>query len=146
MEEFEFGEYKLRLIPEISGKRVKELYKKIKPIVRFDNRNYRMEQNDDGIPYFIEDVDPFETAFTWGPKPTKEATNIELFLVITTFHKFGAPALFKPSIAEVFAQIPTDIIDKVVAFETLSDNLSVKNCIGYYHFTHTKLYKKRIGH
>lgn len=36
---------------------------------------------------------------------------------INTYHTYGHPAMFKPSIAEVLAQIPDDLLGSVSAFE-----------------------------
>lgn len=37
---------------------------------------------------------------------------------IRTLHTYGSPCFFKPSVAEVLAQIPDDMLEGVVAFET----------------------------
>jgi hypothetical protein len=54
----------------------------------------------------------------WDAEPTEEDTShLEEFAVIHTYHTFGAPVFFKPSFAEVLAQIPDRYLDKVVAVE-----------------------------
>lgn len=74
--------------------------------------------NFDGL-YYIRPVDLFNTAFTWDPKPTKRAEPelVRLDDIIT--HHYFAGAFFKPTQAEVLGQIPSEQLEKVVAFETI---------------------------
>ncbi len=96
------------MIPKISDTRLKQLAKKIRPVVQGPNR----------ILHYIKPVNLKETAFTWGPDLAEEATSLTLITTIRTFHTYGYYGFFKPSIAEVIAQIPTDLLDSVGAFET----------------------------
>lgn len=126
-------------IPEITDERLAELVERIKPIVRWDN----------GDQYYIEPVDPRGVAFTWDPTPTKKAMGLMPIRDITTYHTFGYHGMFKPSIAEVLAMIPEDVIDEVVAFEivelpeTADDlNKNFEALIDGYHVAKTRLYKR----
>jgi hypothetical protein len=116
---------------------VKRLYRDIKPVIIVE-----------GVLHYIKDVDPWETSFVWDPTPTKPAENLGILTIITTFHSFGAPAIFKPGIAEVLAQIPKSLLNEVVAFRTLSDLTpsNILNTIPPYHFAHTILYKRDYKH
>ncbi len=76
-----------------------------------------MSQNRQGFLYYIQEVDLRGIAFIWDPKPTEIAEGLEPFEDITTYHTYGYYGFFKPSIAEVLAQIPLDKIDHVVSFE-----------------------------
>lgn len=144
-------------IPELSKKRLEKLVKKIKPLVRFVVKfrtgEFELELGKDGKPkraygnplywalFEIEPVDPMRTAYTWDPKPTKMREDVACFDIIRTYHKYGAPFLFKPSIAEVLAQIPEDVIDKTVGFEILDHReLDSSNCLGYHHVVLTRLF------
>jgi hypothetical protein len=70
----------------------------------------------------IEPPDPWGVAFTWDPKVVGESHSDLVELArIRTRHDYGAPALFKPSLAEVLVQIPDDLLDKVVAFQTFPE-------------------------
>lgn len=117
-------------IPEISDAKLEELYKRIKPVVKRK-----------GKLYYIKDEDPRKVAFTWDPKLKNKAKKLEKLCNITTYHTYGYYGFFKPSIAEVIAQIPKYYLDKTVAFETLTD-LTVENIVGDYHVTTTTLYTK----
>jgi len=118
-------------IPQISDMKLEDLYKRIKPVVRHE-----------GNLHYIKDVDLRRVAFTWDPKLTTKAENLERICDITTYHRYGYYGLFKPSIAEVIAQIPEKCLDRTVAFETSTD-LDIENIVGEYHVTTTTLYKRR---
>lgn len=56
-------------------------------------------------------MDPINRAFLWAPKygaavhgPTDRGRSVAVR------HSFGAPSLFKPSLAEVLSQVPTTIL------------------------------------
>ncbi len=127
-------------IPEVTEDRIKELAERIKPVVQFDGGKYYIE---------LVLVDLFRTAYTWDPKPANKATGLKLLCDITTYHTYGYHAMFKPSIAEVLAQIPDDYLDKVVAFEIVrspetADDLNREPealKVGY-HVATTRLYAR----
>ena len=56
--------------------------------------------------WWIEIPDVRNTAFTWEPRRTAIAAGLRYVGSVRTLHTYGAPVLFKPSIAEVLAQIP----------------------------------------
>lgn len=63
--------------------------------------------------------------------------------ILITFHRFGAPSFFKPSVAEVLSQIPAELIDDVDGFVIEAENMSSYNCLpDGYHFTRTHLLLK----
>jgi len=103
-------------LPKISDGRLEELMKEIKPVVRHSrritSRDDKLVRDGEGDLYFIEDVDPRGVAFTWDPKPARmaEEVNPNSYKSIETIHSYGAPVFFKPSIAEVLAQIPEEDI------------------------------------
>jgi hypothetical protein len=97
-------------IPEVSRNDIERLAKIIRPIIR---------NHQDGQAYYIKSVDLFETAYTWDPKITKIAIGIKPIVDITTYHTYGYYGFFKPSVAEVLAQIPAEHLNKVVAFEII---------------------------
>ena len=101
-----------RVIPvserlEISDERLEELLQRIKPVVR----------HHDGELWYIKNVHPRRHSFTWDPKVTTKAGNLEQLARITTYHTFAAPVFFKPSVAEVLAQIPPRYVHATAAFE-----------------------------
>jgi hypothetical protein len=121
---------------EISDEELAFWMDRIRPVVRFDVAGYdrplkATKKNPVAIPFWIEPCDPRKVAFTWEPKPTKEARVRQLGHMIT-YHRFGAPSLFKPSIAEVIAQIikdpsVADFKNEIIAFETGVGDLTSVN-------------------
>ena len=97
-------------VPEISEEKLNNLIEKIVPVVREDNKLYQIK-----IP------DLRKTAYTWDFEMTEECNNLKEVIRIKTHHYCGYYGFFKPSIAEVLAQIPEDLIGKVNAFEIISD-------------------------
>jgi hypothetical protein len=97
-------------VPEISDDRLAALMAQIQPAC-FDER---------GRLHFIKEIDPRTKAFTWDPTLT-EALNMERYVELgssLTYHSCGYYGLFKPSIAEVLAQVPEELLSKAVAFST----------------------------
>jgi hypothetical protein len=100
---------KKKWIPDVSKERIEELAKKIKPIVTIAGKQR-----------YIKPVDLFNIAFTWDPKPAFfEPKNLKPLRDITTYHRWAYYGFFKPSIAEVLAQIPAELLEEVVAFEII---------------------------
>jgi hypothetical protein len=139
-------------IPEISDEQLEDLYLRIKPVVRFDTsvndgKIEPLKIYAEGMPFYIKDVDPRTVAFTWDPKPVNPAKDIERLDDIVTYHSFGAPVFFKPSIAEVLTQIPRKYLEKTVAFEVRTKDLGNWNVVtkdgNSYHVVMTRLYQKR---
>ena len=136
-------------IPEISDEQLADLARRIKPVVRFarrtTSRSDELVTDPEGDLFFIKDVDPRTTAFTWDPEPTRRAeeVNPNSYRSIRTRHTYGAPVFFKPSVAEVLAQISEGDLERCVAFETESEGLGPANCDpGGYHVTVTHLYER----
>lgn len=97
-------------IPKITNAELSELAARIKPVVRDEKRN--------NLPFYIEvDPDLRGTSYLWDYKFTEEAKDLFEFATIRTLHTYGYYGMFKPSVAEVLAQIPPEYRDRVVAFE-----------------------------
>lgn len=61
--------------------------------------------------------DPRRTAFSWDAPTSRVVQVLErIGEPVETLHTFGAPAFFKPTLAEVFAQMPDGIEDRANAF------------------------------
>ena len=124
-------------IPAISDELLAELCKKIVPVTEVD-----------GQLFYVEDVDPRTIAFTWDPKVKSPAIELNELVTLRTLHSYGAPSLFKPSIAEVLAQIPAAYLDVIVAFKTKPNETNVnywpeadKLALNWgYHLGYTTLY------
>ena len=124
-----------RIIPinerlKISDEQLEKLVQHIKPVVQHN-----------GKLFYIKDVHPKKVAFTWSPKITEEAKGLEKLARIKTYHTYGYYGFFKPSIAEVLAQIPKRYIDLVKAFEIpVKLNDPEPEVVGDYHLSRTILY------
>ena len=143
MDNYLFGSVKVELVPEIHDSWLNEIASRIQPLL-YNRGTHRY--------HLIENLtkDLRRTAYTWDAKLGQEVGVFNPLneLDIITFHKYGAPALFKPSIAEVIA-----CIDRYVPaiknpecpikyWYLLSDNLSAANIIGDCHWCHCKLFGK----
>lgn len=95
---------------EISDEKLSSLLARIKPVFDFPNKGK----------CYIKPVDPRKVSYIWDPTPDGSAKGLKSLCDIDTYHAFGYYGLFKPSIAEVLAQIPEDKLDQVVAFEIVN--------------------------
>jgi len=137
-------------IPDVPEDRIRELAKRIKPVVRFSiSLPGGFLFYPDGIPFYIRKVDLFDIAYTWSPKPRWPATRLTPLQDITTYHSWGHYSLFKPSIAEVLAQIPANLLDRVVAFEIIKQpetaddlNQNIEAMHAGFHVATTRLYAR----
>ena len=127
-------------IPKVSRGRINKLAKRIKPVIQFTHSIFRGKR-------YIKPVDLFGVAYTWDPKPRRRARNLKPLCDITTYHAYGYYGCFKPSVAEVLAQIPKEYLDKVIAFEIIrgpetADDLNrEKEALqAGYHVATTRLY------
>lgn len=125
------------LVPEISDSEIKSM-RHIRPLIREDGTHwYRKIKGSDTL-------DPREIAFTWDAQPDDVAMAFSPLnkVEIMTFHKFGAPSFFKPSLAEVYAAIRRCCPDfrDVWYFYLHSDHLDVANVIGDCHWCRCTLF------
>lgn len=109
-------------VPDVPKERIEKLSQRIRPIMRFASttrKGSRLELNPSGNFYYLKPVDLFTIAFTWPgtPKPDVRAPRLQKLRTIKTYHTWAYYGFFKPTIAEVLAQIPEDILDEVIAFE-----------------------------
>lgn len=97
-----------KYIPKIDKDVLKKRSKRIRPVVEFKGKKR-----------FIKRVDIFKTSFVWDPKRRKKAKKLKPLQDVVTYHTWAWYGAFKPTIGECLAQIPEDILDKVVAFEII---------------------------
>lgn len=121
-------------IPAISEVKLQELFSRIKPIVRLDNGNFHR----------VLHTDLRGTSFLWDQNFSEDPLSVKLVEVagILTYHTAGFGLLFKPSIAEVMAQIPEKYLDQISYFETLSGPTVEVYADHNGHRTLTMLYKE----
>lgn len=125
-------------IPTLSPAELARRVAQIRPVVRKTS-----------ILNFIEPVDPVNQSYLWDPKVTEPAPELVEASVIKTYHEYGAPNMFKPSIAEVLAAIPEDQIAGLVAFEIIGQPQSAEDLNDErealdagYHMALTRLYRQ----
>jgi len=84
-------------------------------------------------------------AFTWGPEHLQDVEEWREVGRIETHHTCGYIGFFKPTIAEVLAQIPKHLLDECNAFVTLNGDTVACYMQGDGHRSVTILYSaKRI--
>lgn len=156
-------------IPKMSRSQIRKLARRIRPLIRFAKvitttkptasggveiitrltPKGKLQQDERGSLYFIKPTNPFTVAFAWSPKPIARPPRLQELCTITTYHGYGFYGFFKPSVAEVIAQIPKEHLDKVVAFsvkgpETAEDlNEHIEELNEGYHVAQTTLYIRR---
>lgn len=134
-------------IPRISDKRLRELFEKIKPVVRMARMLTTWEEHNDGSftvttqcdpqgkwrtwkygqPYYIEETELQTSPYLQRAVPDRRAHNLILERVIITYHAYEGCGSFKASIAEVLTQIPESLVDSVTAFEIMAyDDVSLE--------------------
>lgn len=99
-------------IPALPQEQIELLAQRIKPLVLFPKLGNKK--------YFIRPVDLWTTSFIWDPQPAQKAHGLEPLIAIQTLHTYGYHGLFKPTIAEVLAQIPKEYINQATAFEIIN--------------------------
>lgn len=135
-------------IPEITDEELKIRYKRTKPIVEIEGKKYLLRE------YTQEELR--EKSYLWYMEQDKrEEINIDEYAPLVDYdfeciHKYGYHAFFKPSIAEVLAQIPSDLARLVDLFEIIDEPKTVedfsKNKIVFdngYHISKVRLYWKK---
>lgn len=97
-------------IPHVSDEELEKRYAKVKPLVVHDPDS---TANDDtwGSLWTIEKPNFRAVSYIWDPKRLKQAGKVKAVTTIQTYHSYGAPVLFKPSVAEVLSQIPEKYFD-----------------------------------
>jgi hypothetical protein len=126
-------------IPSVPSEQITLLAERIKPVAEFNSKGK----------CYIKPVDLFKIAYTWDPKPASKANGLKALCDITTYHAYGYYGCFKPSIAEVLAQIPQEHLEKVVAFEIVGSpqtcddlNREQEALNAGFHVATTRLYTK----
>lgn len=130
---------KIKLVQDITDDTIKSMLEVMKPAVRTHNGWYREIS--------IENTDYRNESFIWdktliGPEFVSNGLDEGW---IPTFHTFGAPSLFKPSLAEVLSAIQLYCPDwSDVRYFVLEDNLSADSIIGMSHMSKCKLIAKPL--
>lgn len=114
------------LVPPITDDEINEMLSVMKPMVSIGEGFYRQID--------IDGVNRRNVSYTWSPKPfgMELVSGTAEESTIPTYHTFGAPVFFKPSLAEVLGAILRFTKDwrKVRYFSLTSDEPSM---FGSYH-------------
>ena len=135
-------------IPKISKEELMARYKRIKPIVEIDGKKHFLRK------YTEEEIT--KTSYLWNADGDKrEPVDMNLYCPMTEWdfeciHKYGYYGFFKPSIAEVLAQIPEMDVPFVNAFEIIEQPKTPedfsKNKIVFdngFHISKVRLYTRK---
>lgn len=122
---------KANLIPTISEELLLQMSKQITPLLKIGNGYHEVAN--------LNEIDLRKSAYTWKaePLPTEYLIPALESIDIITFHYFGAPSLFKPSIAEVMSCINKDVpnwFNKIKHFYLHSDNMGPEHVMEPYHW------------
>lgn len=133
---------KLMLVPPITDSKVEEMLAVMKPLVQVENHRFREID--------ITGVHRRGVSYIWDPKPGRPVKQYRGSLndvTIMTFHKYGAPSLFKPSLVEVCASIRRFVPDwKLVRhFWLNSEGLDCRNVIGDCHWCPCVLFGEEMA-
>jgi hypothetical protein len=96
-------------IPKISDEMLQMRASRIRPLLTFDGELYSI----------VPTRDLRSISFMWNPIRSYRAGPLRQLADVRMFHSFGAPSLFKPTIAEVIAQIPERYSAVTCAFEVI---------------------------
>lgn len=129
-------------IPEISDDEIAQMLEHITPLVH--------SNEGEGL-RTAEDCDPRTVSYAWRrcEDSVVDESELEEIRRIRTYHSWGHYSLFKPSVAEVFAQIPSELRERVQAFLVIgpegADDLNrEKEALNAgYHVAETILYKRK---
>ena len=125
-------------IPDVTDARIVDVLETIRPVV----------VNNNGTLWYVAIADPRRFSFSFDPKILYRADGLVRTRTIRTLHTFGYVGFFKPSVAEVVAQLPEDL-DGIVAFsvegpDTMADVMAdPAEYEAGFHVATTTLYSRR---
>lgn len=129
-------------IPPISDVHLKRRAEHIRPIVRFAEGPKGHFRNLSGFPCYISIPGIHSRPYLHKPKYYKRDPKLEILTEITTFHPFDLPLCFQPSVADVLAAIPEELVSKVIAFEIVELLEDAAATEAGFHAAKTCLYTK----
>lgn len=127
-------------IPELEKEQIIELYNKIKPIITID-----------GVSYFLRNFNINELecgSYTWHREEDKRTIiRKDRLLMIRDFlclHQFDCKYFFKPTIVEVLAQIPEELVDEINAFEIIEEPKEITDLSKYQEITDNGFHLSKV--
>jgi len=132
---------------QINDEKLLELHEKIKPVLLYHGKLVEIVGNKGkcGRKDYFETIESLRNiSFIWSPIYGKTRADLEKLAQITTRHTCGYIGFFKPSIAEILAQIPKRYIKDTIAYETGREDKDIcGSSSGDYHIAKTRLYRSR---
>lgn len=130
-------------IPDISDDEITQMLEHITPLVRSGGGGGGLRTAEEG--------DPRTVSYAWRPceDTVVDESELEEIQRIRTYHTWGHYSMFKPSVAEVFAQIPRELRGTVGAFLVIGPedaealNREKEALDAGYHVAETILYKRK---
>ena len=117
-----YGEENIKLpekleIPKIDDKRLEQLYKYLKPIVKMNYIRFYLKE------YILNELKNYPYLINaWEDKREMVDPNkIEMVEDFLCLHKCGEYGLFRPTIAEVLSQMPVTSIREANTFEIIEE-------------------------
>ncbi len=134
---------KIKRIPQLPKKVIKKRAKKIKPVMRLiEDKDGSWIKDPNGSRYIVSGYNIFNYSYIWKPKPLMKIKAVGNVATIITYHETPYPGSFNPSVAEVLAQIPEELLPYVDAFEIDPSPKGYESILDDDHnFTRTYLYK-----
>ena len=131
-------------ISEIDDKRLKELYKLLKPIVTIDEMKYLLRE------FTLQELR--NQSYIWNRHEDKrdvvDPNKLETVDDFLCLHTWGYYGLFKPSIAEVLSQAPESVIEQANTFEIIESPETREDVFKYkevidngFHLSKVRAYK-----
>ena len=131
-------------ISEIDDKRLKELYKLLKPIVTIDEMKYLLRE------FTLQELR--NQSYIWNRHEDKRdvvvPNKLETVDDFLCLHTWGYYGLFKPSIAEVLSQAPESVIEQANTFEIIESPKTREDVFKYkevidngFHLSKVRAYK-----
>ena len=126
-------------VPEITDYQIEEMLAIMKPAI-FVDKSWLTEID-------VSGVHPRNSSYIWETKPIGEEFLADPLdsLTIPTFHSYGAPSFFKPSLAETLGCIRLYCKEwRLVKYFAIHSDLDYRNVFGRYHQTKCLLMGKTM--
>ena len=103
----------------LTQSQIMQYAQRIRPVMRgFDLQH----PDDDGL-YWVEPCKIHSESCFFNRKEIRKAENLQQLAIVPTYHDYGGYYGFlRPSVDEAIVQCPTEILDKVCAFEFVKAN------------------------
>lgn len=131
-------------LPEIDDDELRKLYKTLKPIVTIEEIKYLLKE------FSLEQLR--NQSYIWDAERDKreivEPEKLEIVDDFLCLHTWGHYGLFKPSIAEVLAQVPDYVVKEANTFEIIESPQTREDVFRYpeiidngFHLSKVRAYK-----